>query len=762
KSILIVFVLTLIGTFCKEQASTTLIVCIFHESLFKYNLRSKILQNTDRWVNWVKSNFNLRNITNSNGKQSNCKLSSSSSSMVPQSKSSCAFYANIFYFSMGFMTISCLRFAIMNNKLPSFNRLDNPARILTSPYRQLNYAFIWSYNCWLLLYPVNLSCDWSSTSIQLIVSLIDPKNILTLLLFISLTVILLKGDTITWMAMGFMVITFLPVSNIFFPVGFVIAERVLYLPSMGFSMILARGFILLYSSIIIKSKRWIQLTFYLLTIVFLSSLTIKTTHRCSEWKNELSLFTSGLNVNPGNVKLLNNVGRLYEDQGNLALALSYYEKSVTIEPDDVRGYLNLGKALTKIGRLPEAEMFYRKALDLIPKSSRSTSPLKNSNDISENIDPLPVDKLSANSYLAPSSSVSSLIADKPIEQQNTDQSKIIGRLSFPVYERLVNQGTNTDHNDYTLIDYNDAVNESKTTTTITTDNNLSSSITLNHLQGLLNYASLISRDESRLDEANRMFLTIASLRPDYSATYSTWIQSMINAGSVNNNKNHNDNDNDATTINGNQFNDETILSQFTLNNKQTDPNILYNMAILFNNNGNLENALNLFDQILKIDPYHQETLSTSARIIKDNELIGDYLTIAIERLETLVSMGKADETVYFDLGMLSIRSGSMATARKHFAKAIELKPNFTEALFNMALLLYKEDQPQDALPFLKFILKTERTHGKALLLMLAINSSTNEVDDQSGSLKVQQLPSSSSPESKEFFGAQSNSNTFYT
>lgn len=60
--------------------------------------------------------------------------------------------------------------------------------------------------------------------------------------------------------------------------------------------------------------------------------------------------------------------------------------------------------------------------------------------------------------------------------------------------------------------------------------------------------------------------------------------------------------------------------------------------------------------------------------------------------------------------------------------------------------------------------QTERTHGKALLLMLAINSSTNEVDDQSGSLKVQQLPSSSSssPESKEFFGAQSNSNTFYT
>ena len=37
------------------------------------------------------------------------------------------------------------------------------------------------------------------------------------------------------------VIPFLPASNLLFPVGFVVAERVLYIPSMGFSILAALG-----------------------------------------------------------------------------------------------------------------------------------------------------------------------------------------------------------------------------------------------------------------------------------------------------------------------------------------------------------------------------------------------------------------------------------------------------------------------------------------------------------------------------------------
>lgn len=42
-------------------------------------------------------------------------------------------------------------------------------------------------------------------------------------------------------ACSWMILPFLPASNLFFPVGFVVAERVLYIPSMGFSMMVAYG-----------------------------------------------------------------------------------------------------------------------------------------------------------------------------------------------------------------------------------------------------------------------------------------------------------------------------------------------------------------------------------------------------------------------------------------------------------------------------------------------------------------------------------------
>lgn len=44
------------------------------------------------------------------------------------------------------------------------------------------------------------------------------------------------------LGLGFLIIPFLPASNLFFRVGFVVAERVLYLPSAGYCMLLTFGF----------------------------------------------------------------------------------------------------------------------------------------------------------------------------------------------------------------------------------------------------------------------------------------------------------------------------------------------------------------------------------------------------------------------------------------------------------------------------------------------------------------------------------------
>ena len=125
----------------------------------------------------------------------------------------------------------------------------NPPLSQDSPYRQLSWSYLIFANTWLLFDPSKLSADWRFGVVPLINSITDAHNILTLISAGSLLLLVFYGllghekhRKIVLMGVVMMIFPFLPASNLFFPVGFVVAERVLYLPSMGFCMLVALGF----------------------------------------------------------------------------------------------------------------------------------------------------------------------------------------------------------------------------------------------------------------------------------------------------------------------------------------------------------------------------------------------------------------------------------------------------------------------------------------------------------------------------------------
>jgi hypothetical protein len=77
----------------------------------------------------------------------------------------------------------------------------------------------------------------------------DPRNLGTLvaavlLLHTALVGLRSPGQAASLqllLALAWALLPFLPASNLFFPVGFVVAERVLYIPSMGFCLLVALG-----------------------------------------------------------------------------------------------------------------------------------------------------------------------------------------------------------------------------------------------------------------------------------------------------------------------------------------------------------------------------------------------------------------------------------------------------------------------------------------------------------------------------------------
>jgi len=135
--------------------------------------------------------------------------------------------------------------------------------------------------------------------------------------------------------------------------------------------------------------------------------------------------------------------------------------------------------------------------------------------------------------------------------------------------------------------------------------------------------------------------------------------------------------------------------------------------------GSPEDALQLFEKALSIDPHHSASLLASARLIQDQAISRDY-SLAMQRLSTLIELGHEDEHVYFNLAMLAIKNEAHFGKAKYFlSHAIRIKSNFSEALYNMALLLYNEKSPQAilAIEYLTKLLSSNSQHIKGLLLL---------------------------------------------
>lgn len=96
-------------------------------------------------------------------------------------------------------------------------------------------------------------------------------------------------------SLGLLAIPFLPATNLFFYVGFVIAERVLYIPSMGFCLLVAVGMRSLYVRLRRRSSRAVLV--YCATVLVLL-FSVKTVLRNRDWQNEEMLYKSGIYVNP--------------------------------------------------------------------------------------------------------------------------------------------------------------------------------------------------------------------------------------------------------------------------------------------------------------------------------------------------------------------------------------------------------------------------------------------------------------------------------
>ncbi|XP_007941368.1 protein O-mannosyl-transferase TMTC1 [Orycteropus afer afer] len=249
---------------------------------------------------------------------------------------------------------------------------------LWSMMRFLTYSYLLAFNVWLLLAPVTLCYDWQVGSIPLVETIWDTRNLATIFLAVVMALLSLHclaafkrlEHKEVLVGLLFLVFPFIPASNLFFRVGFVVAERVLYMPSMGYCILFVHGL----SKLCTWLNRCGVTTLIMSTVLLLLLFSWKTVKQNEIWLSRESLFRSGVQTLPHNAKVHYNYANFLKDQGRNREAIYHYRTALKLYPRHASALNNLG-TLTK--DTAEAKMYYQRALQLNPQHNRALFNLGN-------------------------------------------------------------------------------------------------------------------------------------------------------------------------------------------------------------------------------------------------------------------------------------------------------------------------------------------------------------------------------------------------
>lgn len=166
-----------------------------------------------------------------------------------------------------------------------------------------------------------------------------------------------------WIAFGLVVFLagYLPVSNLAVPIGTVMAERFLFVPSAGF-------LIAAVPSAGALAARWRGAGPVLLATAAVAFAGM-TWLRNQDWSDGLLLWRRAAEVSPWSAQALRNYGQHLYLRGQPEESLGYLKRSADIYPGHFPVWLDLGNAQVRLGRFSEAEASFQRGLQVRPNAA---------------------------------------------------------------------------------------------------------------------------------------------------------------------------------------------------------------------------------------------------------------------------------------------------------------------------------------------------------------------------------------------------------
>ncbi|MBK8846306.1 MAG: hypothetical protein IPO27_06925 [Bacteroidetes bacterium] len=298
----------------------------------------------------------------------------------------------MFYFKNNFFhpvyiihLLAMLCFIVMRQAAIAGNGGTVSNDVFNNPFYGLSFSEKYGtlFYTWLLYFknlflPLNLSYDYNYAQIPYVslTNLFSIVSILAHILLVIAAIYFYKKQNAFTAGVIFYFLTFGIVSNLVFNIGAPYADRFMFIPSVGFVIVVAALYLFLKE----KLPTRFSLSKYAIVFAFLIMLTatVYAANRCRVWKDNDTLFLADYHNAPNSVKVVLNAGLATLNKLNsttdsaavLEQAKYYFQQGAAMKPDFADGNFNMGVIYNWQNKTDSAIYWWKKVLQHHPTHAK--------------------------------------------------------------------------------------------------------------------------------------------------------------------------------------------------------------------------------------------------------------------------------------------------------------------------------------------------------------------------------------------------------
>ncbi|MFH1550762.1 MAG: DUF1736 domain-containing protein [Planctomycetota bacterium] len=225
--------------------------------------------------------------------------------------------------------------------------MDNPLSLAPFFQREFTAMAVLGLYLWRLVFPLTLSADYSFNQIPIAETISDLRFLASFAIIIALFVLAAvfwkRNRAVTWFILFFF-IAIAPVSNVFVITGTIAGERLLYMPSAAWCVLLPLAVFALFGRLL-KGREGARVVVPCILLAVVAGLyAVRTIVRNEDWRDESSFWKATYEASPDSVKALHGHAQMLcnQEQPDYDGAIRLLEKAVGIAPMSIKHYSTLG------------------------------------------------------------------------------------------------------------------------------------------------------------------------------------------------------------------------------------------------------------------------------------------------------------------------------------------------------------------------------------------------------------------------------------